>query len=269
MLTFIRPGYVGVKVNLFGDTKGIDTKEMTVGMHLVPPWKSVYRFPIFEQNHMWEGKNSFQFQTKDGMAVMAEVGITYRIRPDAVHDIFARYRRGVEEITDTFLRNYCRDAINKAASRYTVAQLYGSEKEHFFADIEQYVHNTLKEIGIEVSRIYLIDRFHFPPSVIEALNKKIEAMQRAEQRENELREAEAEARKQVAASKGRSESYLVEATAKADAVLIEAKSRAEANKLISDSITEYLLVDKAIQQWDGQLPRYFGGPSPALLMGEQ
>lgn len=55
----ISPGYVGAVVDLFGDSKGVKTKELHVGIHWIAPWKKVYQFPIFEQNHTWEGKEAF------------------------------------------------------------------------------------------------------------------------------------------------------------------------------------------------------------------
>lgn len=193
----ISPGYVGVVVDLFGDSKGVEDKELHVGVHLVAPWKTVYEFPIFEQNHIWEGSHAFHFQTSEGLAVSADVGISYHLRPDSIPLIFQRYRRGMEEITHIFIRNYIRDAINKSASKMKIEDLYGQSKEEFFDHVQEHVRNDLKEIGIEISRIYLIGRFHFPDTVVTALNQKIEAIQRAQQRENELREAEAEAKKRL------------------------------------------------------------------------
>lgn len=258
-VTFIQPGWVGVQVNLFGDKKGVDDKELTVGMHFIAPWKSVYHFPVFEQNYCWEKKDSFHFQTHEGLGVHADIGITYRIRPSSVHEIFCRYRRGIDEITSVFLRNYIRDALNKSASHYKIEDLYSDGKEKFFDDVQDFVSKDLAEIGIDVSRIYLIGRFHFPDEVVVALNRKIEAMQRAEQRENELRESEAEAKKQIAAARGRGES-----------VLVEAKAQAEANKLLSESLTESLIQQKAIDKWNGKLPDVIGSEKmPFLIQGKR
>lgn len=257
-ITFIQPGWVGVVVNLFGDKKGVDDKELEVGMHFIAPWKSIYHFPVFEQNYCWEGKNSFHFQTNEGLGIHAEIGITYRIRPSSVHEIFCRYRRGIDEITNVFLRNYIRDALNKSASHYKIEDLYSNGKEKFFEDVQRCVGEDLKEIGIDVSRIYLIGRFHFPAKVVDALNRKIEAMQRAEQRENELRESEAEAKKAIAYARGSGES-----------VLVEARAQAEANKLLSESLTPELIQQKALDKWDGKLPEVFGGKEMPFLIQQK
>lgn len=239
----ISPGYVGVVVDMLGDSKGVESKELHVGMHWIAPWKTVYQFPIFEQNDTWEGeREGFNFQTSEGMAVSADIGITYHLRPDSIPAIFQRYRRGMEEITHVFIRNYIRDAVNKSASHTRIEDLY-SGKESFFEDVEKHVREDLSPIGIELSRIYLIGRFHFPQTVISALNAKIEAVQRAQQRENELREAEAEAKKQIAKAEGQ-----------ARCLLLQAESESKANAVLSKSVTLELIQWQAVQKWDGKLP---------------
>lgn len=249
----ISPGYVGVVVDLIGDEKGVESKELRVGMHWISPWKSVYQFPIFEQNETWEGdREGFNFQTSEGMAVSADVGITYHLRSESIPLIFQRYRRGMDEITNVFIRNFIRDAINKSASRTSIEDLY-SGKESFFEEIEKHVRSDLSPIGIELSRIYLIGRFHFPSNVILALNSKIEANQRAQQRENELREAEAEAKKQIAKADGQ-----------AKCLLLKSESEAKANKLLAESVTPTLIQWQAVQIWDGKLPHVTGGAIPFI-----
>lgn len=249
----ISPGYVGVVVDMLGDNKGVESKELHVGMHWIAPWKSVYQFPIFEQNDTWEGdREGFNFQTSEGMAVSADIGITYHLRPESIPLIFQRYRRGMDEITHVFIRNYIRDAINKSASKTRIEDLY-SGKESFFEDVEKHVREDLSPIGIELSRIYLIGRFHFPQNVISALNAKIEANQRAQQRENELREAEAEAKKQIAKAEGQ-----------ARCAIVQAESESKANLLLSQSVTAELIQWQAVQKWDGKLPSVTSGATPFI-----
>ena len=249
----IQPGYVGVVVNMLGGHKGVQDRELHVGLHFITPWKKVFQFPIFEQNDTWEGDHEgFNFQTSEGMAVSADIGITYHLRPEAIPLIFQRYRRGMDEITHVFIRNYIRDAVNKSASKTKIEDLY-SGKEGFFEDVEKHVKADLAPIGIDLSRIYLIGRFHFPPTVTLALNAKIEAMQRAQQRENELREAEAEAKKQVAQAEGQ-----------ALCVMLKAESESKANLLLSKSVTPELIQWQAVQKWDGHLPHVTSGAMPFI-----
>ena len=106
-------GHVGVKVYLLGGSKGVDSEELGVGRYWIGMNEELYLFPTFMQNYVWtkeetEGSptdESLSFQTADGMTANADIGISYSIDPTKVTAIFQKYRRGVDEITDTFLRN--------------------------------------------------------------------------------------------------------------------------------------------------------------------
>ncbi len=166
------------------------------------------------------------------------------MQPDHIHDLFAKYRRGMDEITHLFIRNNIRDAINKAASKLKIEDLYGPGKEAFFTDIQTQVQHELKPLGFNINHIFIIGQFNVPDSVMKALNLKIEATQRAQQRENELREAEAQARKTIAI----------------------AQAEADSNKLLERSITPELLRWEAIKKWDGKLPTVVGGKDIPMIM---
>lgn len=251
----IKPGEVGVLVNMLGDERGVETDEKTVGIHFVPPWKNLYIFPIFEQNHQWTGDDSFTFQTSEGLPVNAEIGITYHLQPNRIHELFARYRRGMEEITHLFIRNNLRDYINRYASKMKIEDLIGPEKEEFFSNVLHAVQEELNHLGFVITHVYTIGQFDVPENVKMALNDKIAATQRAQQRENELREAEAQARKVVAETEGAAKSKV-----------IKAKADAEANTLLSKSITRELLEWNSINKWDGKMPYAMSGQGMPFII---
>jgi regulator of protease activity HflC (stomatin/prohibitin superfamily) len=251
----VNPGEVGVVVNMLGDEKGVESQEKMVGIHFIPPWKTVHIFPIFEQNHQWTGKEAFTFQTSEGLPVNAEIGITYHLMPDRIHELFARYRRGMEEITHLFIRNNLRDYINRYASKMKIEDLIGPKKEDFFKDVLESVQKELEDLGFIVTHVYTIGQFDVPQNVKEALNDKIAATQRAQQRENELREAEAQARKVIAETEGSAKSKL-----------IKARAEAEANNLLSKSITPELLQWNSINKWDGKMPYAMSGQGMPFIL---
>jgi regulator of protease activity HflC (stomatin/prohibitin superfamily) len=92
--------------------------------------------------------------------------------------------------------------------------------------------------------------------VIAALNNKIEATQRAQQRENELREAEAQAKKDVAESQGA-----------AQCIILSANAQATANTTITKSLSPLLIEWEKTKKWDGVLPRVTGSSNPILSVG--
>ena len=102
--------------------------------------------------------------------------------------------------------------------------------------------------------------------VKEALNKKIEATQRAQQRENELRESEAQAKKEMALADGIGRSKVITARAEAESLIIEAKAKAEANNMLAKSLTPDLLKWQSISKWNGQLPKALGGDATSFLI---
>lgn len=266
-LKMISPGYVGVVVNYFGDEQGVDPKALNTGMHWIAPWKSVHEFPTFEQNITWEKERGFNFQTAEGMAVHCDLGLTFHLLPEHIPGIFQRYRRGVDEISDLFIRNYVRDAINTQASKMAIEDLYGSGKEEFFKQVQLHVRKDLNSLGIDITRIYIIGRFGFPEGVINALNAKIEATQRAQQRENELREAEAQAKKDVAKAEGAAKCQLAAAEAEARSSYLIAESISRSNQLLAKSITPELVHWETIQHWDGKLPQVSGSNANLINLG--
>lgn len=109
-------GNVGIKVNLLGSDKGVDDEQKSVGRYMRGMNESWFIFPTFTQNYVWtknptegsENDESITFQTKKGMSASADVGISYHIKAYSVFKVFQKYRKGVDEITDIFLRNMVR-----------------------------------------------------------------------------------------------------------------------------------------------------------------
>jgi regulator of protease activity HflC (stomatin/prohibitin superfamily) len=255
----IEQGYVGVRVYLLGGAKGVEVEELGVGRYY-PMWnEEIYKFPTFTQNYNWTAGNtegspndeSITFQTREGLSVNADVGISYSIQPDKVDTVFQKYRRGVNEITDIFLRNMVRDSFVHMAGSLPIEYVYGEGKGELMEKVKERVKDEVKEIGINIENIYLIGDLRLPPPVVEAINLKISATQKAQMRENEVREAEAAAKKVVAAADGEAQS-----------ILLRAKAQAESNKILAASITPTLVQYTMATRWDGVLPKVSGDAVP-------
>ena len=259
-------GYVGVKVHLLGTKKGVNQEELGVGRYWIGWNEELYIFPTFTQNYVWtqdekegsENDESITFQTIEGMAVGADIGISYHIEGAQVGEIFQKYRKGINEITDVFLRNMVRDAFVKEASIKPVEHVYGAGKSDLLAAVEDRVKDQVSSIGIVIERIYLIGKLRLPKQVLDSLNSKIEATQLAQKKENEIRTAKAEAQKAIAAAFG-----------KAKSILAIAEANAKANRILAASITPELIKYKSIERWDGKLPTLMGGDSVIPMINIQ
>ena len=237
----VPPGYTGIKVFLNGGEKGVDSQVLGVGRYWIGVNEQLFLFPTFTQNHVWtqvatEGSpndDSFTFQTKQGLTVNTDVGISYHIEPDKVTTIFQKYRKGTDEITNLVLRNSVRDAFNKAASSRDIESVYGEGKAALVDEVLSIVQAEMNPVGIKVESLYLVGNMRLPQTVVESINAKIQALQKTQQRENEV------------------------AQSRAEAEAIEIKGAALKN---NPAVLELNKIDK----WDGQLPQYMTGPVPML-----
>lgn len=254
-LTRVQPGEVGVLVDMFGSSKGVEEKELDIGYHVVWPTQNIYFFPTFEQNHQWVGEEGFSFQTKEGLSVYAEIGISFNLSKNRIHELFAKYRRGMDEITHLFIRNNIRDAINRHASKMTIEELYGHQKEEFFKGVLKDVREELAPLGFNINHIYIIGKFGVPDIVMEALNRKIEATQRSQQIENEFRATQAEAQKDIAKADGLAKAAIIRATAES-----------ESNDIVNKSITPGLIRWNAVNKWNGELPKTLADKDISILL---
>jgi len=245
-------GYRGVIVNLYGSDKGVAELSVGVGRYYTGWNSELYLFPTFLQNYSWTESQAITMQTSEGLSIKTDAGITYSIQPDNVVKVFQKYRLGIDEITNTFLHNMVRDAMNEVASTMTVEQIYGNQKEIFITKVNQIVKREALLTGIEVDKIYLVGSFDLPETVVNSINSKIQASQNAMKVENEVATARAEAQKTI-----------VDAEARGKQILINAESQAKANKILADSLTPEFVQYQTILRWDGKLPTFTGaGPVP-------
>lgn len=251
-------GNVGIKVYLLGGSKGVDTETLGVGRYWIGMNEELYVFPTFSQTATWSAEEGQQitFQTKEGMEVNADIGMTYSIAPDKVPLVFQKYRKGIEEITDIYLRNMVRDALVTVAGSRPAEAVYGEGKAAVIKQVEDLVRSQVAQFGINVERIYWTSAVRLPDRMIAALNAKLQATQMAEQRRNEVEQAKAEAQKMRESAQGEADAKLALATAEAKAITL----KAEALRANADVATL-----NAIDKWDGKLPTYMGsGPVPFL-----
>ncbi len=254
--TSIQPGEVGVVVHKYGGSKGVDVESVGVGAHWFNPVTTdIYTFTTAMQNYVWsankhegsEHDESISFQTKEGLSINGDFGITYEVDPTKVAILYQKYRQGIGEITNVFIRNNVRDAINKASSTMSLEDVIGAGKIRLIDAAIQSVRNEVGPLGMNVDKVYMVGTFRLPESVQKALDSKLEAQQKALQTQNEVAQATAEGQKKLAL----------------------AKAEAESNRLVANSLSSTLVGYYKVQKWDGHLPQVTGGSIPMLDMRQE
>ena len=290
-------GYKGVKVYLLGRKNGSELSVLDVGRYAVGPNTKIYLFPIFQQDFTWGHDNGepnvtphdpFTFQSKEGINVSVNLGISFHIIPDSVKNVFLKWRKDINYIANVYFDDLLHDALIHVASGMSIEQIYGTHKKDLLIKVDSIVEHQVRPYGIVVDRIFYTGDLKLPDIIVKAINSKMEATQIAQQRENELREVEAEANKKISQAKGEAESKMikeknqneinllqattqakileVQTKAQSQATVIQAQADADANKLIQAAITDKLIEIKRVEKWDGHLPTYTGSANPNITL---
>ena len=248
----IDAGHVGVKVNLYGDNKGVsDVTEVTGMVFFNPITHNIYEFPTFIQHKEYTGDNSFIVNSRDGSEFHVSPIINYSVQREKVPSIFAKYRRSLEQIEEGFLKTAVFDAFRLATNKYTADELI-SNRAQFEIEVRKLLEGQLLHEGFVVNQF--TSNLLYPESFKNAINAKNNAVQAALMAENKVKQAEAEAKIKVATAEGN-----------AQAMLTTAKAESEANKMKQSTLTSLLLQQLWIEKWDGKLPVY--GQAPQLFKG--
>jgi regulator of protease activity HflC (stomatin/prohibitin superfamily) len=250
----IDAGHVGVKVNLYGDNKGVaDVTEVTGVVFFNPITHKIYEFPTFIQHKEYTGDNSFVVNSKDGSEFHVSPIINYSVKREKVPYIFAKYRRSLEQIEEGFLKTAVYDAFRLATNKYTADELI-SNRAQFEIEVRRLLEGQLLGEGFIVNQF--TSNLLYPDSFKEAINAKNNAVQAALRAENEVKTAEAQAKIKVATAEGN-----------AQAMLTQAKAEAEANRMKQQTLTPLLIQLEYVNKWDGKLPVY--GQVPTIFKNIQ
>ena len=250
----IDAGHVGVKVNQYGDNKGVsDVTEVTGMVFYNPITHSIYEFPTFIQHKEYTGDNSFVVNSKDGSEFHVSPIINYSVQREKVPQIFAKYRRSLEQIEEGFLKTAVFDAFRLATNKYTADELIGN-RQGYEVEVRKILENQLLREGFIVNQF--TSNLVYPETFKTAIEAKNNAVQAALRAENEVKTAEAQAKIKVATAEGN-----------AQAMLTSAKAEAESNRMKQVTLTPLLLQLEYINKWDGKLPVY--GTVPQMFKNIQ
>jgi regulator of protease activity HflC (stomatin/prohibitin superfamily) len=255
----VDPGHVGIRVKAFGG--GVQTDVVEPGKYVWNgPGYSMYEYPVFKQTTSWTAKEgtAFTFQTVEGLSVGADVGITYSVGHNCVAKFFSEFRVPIETVTDTFVHNTVRQALNDNASSMKMEAVYGAGKVDLFKRVTRQVQASLGPKCLNVDDVYLLSNLSLPDQVRGAITAKLAATQMAEQRQNELAQSQAEAAKEVAVAEGAAKSKILAAEAEAKSISIRGAALRDNPALVDLTIAE---------AWDGHLPQqYLGGDSKGTIL---
>lgn len=244
----IDAGYEGIKVNLYGDDKGVDDITLVTGaVWYNPITTAVYEYPTFVQTVDYA---PFSINAKDGSSFTVDPTISLKIVDGKSAEVFKKYRKeDITEVINTTLYNYVRNAFRIQLNNYTTDELV-SKREEFEKAIEERLSKELLAENFKLEQ--MTSGLQYPQTLVNAIDAKNAAVQEAQKSQNEVLKIKAEAEKKIAAANG-----------EAQALKIKGNAEAEYNRKIAASLSPLIVQQMMLDKWDGKLPVY--GTMPTLF----
>ena len=229
-------GCEGIKVNLYGDSKGVDDASLVTGVVWYNPWTTkVYEYPTYVQTIDYK---PFTVNAKDGSEFTVDPTISLKIVDGKSPLVFKKYRKELHEVIEGTLYNYVKDAFRLQLNKFTTDDIV-SKRDSIESAIERYLSQALAKENFQLEQ--LTSGLKYPQTIVESVNAKNKAIQQAMQVQNEVEVAKAEAEK----------------------LLVKARAEKEANELRTQALTPQVLEQMWIEKWDGKLPVY--GQVPTIF----
>ncbi len=201
MFKQIDAGRVGVQ-SLYGS---VQSGILESGLHLINPLLEVTDFDIQTQNYTMsaihgegaqEGDDAIRVLSNDGLEVVIDLTVLYRITPNDAPKIFKQI--GVN-YTDKIVRPVTRTRIRDNAVYYDAVALYSTKRNEFQQRIFKSIEEDFKARGLVLEQL-LIRNINLPVSVKASIESKINAEQDAQKMTFVLQKEKQEAeRKRVEA----------------------------------------------------------------------
>ncbi|MBO7429100.1 MAG: prohibitin family protein [Paludibacteraceae bacterium] len=212
-----------------------------------PITQDVFEYPIYVQRKTYE---AFSVNAKDASTFTMDPTIAYRLDGDRAEQVFVKYRKSLADIEDGYIRTCIYEAYRTCANRYTSDSLMAN-RGGFELEVREKLEKSLSNEGFIVEEF--TSQITPPNSLAEAINAKNEAVQNALKAANKVKEAEANAKIEIARAQG-----------EANALKIKGDGEAYYNKVVAMSLNELLVRQYAIEKWDGKLPTYTSGDKGAI-----
>jgi len=233
---FVGTGHRGVLTN-FGAVTG---KVYGEGIFVKKPiLQSVKKFDVRIQKVQVDADSA----SSDLQTISATVALNYRLDATKVAGLYQNI--GVD-YADRLIAPAIQESVKSSTAQFTAEELITKR-----ADVREAIKVNLREKlsphGISVEEFNIVN-FDFSDSFNVAIEKKVTAEQDALASKNKLEQVKFEAQQRVEEAKGKAEAITVESNA--------LRNNPDVLKL------------RALEKWDGTLPKVTGGAVPFIDIGK-
>ena len=213
----IESGEAGVLYKTFDG--GVETEKPPLGegFHLVAPWNDVIVYEVRQQ----EIFEKMKVLSSNGLEINIDASAWFQ--PDYDSLGLLHQQKGQDYVSRVLLPSI-RSAARSVVGRYTPEQLYSSKRDAIQAEIFEETKNLVEDQFIQLNEVLVRD-VTLPPTIKDAIERKLRQEQESLEYEFRLTKAEKEAERQR----------------------IEAEGKSRANQILNQSLTERILTEKGIQ----------------------
>ena len=212
----IGSGQAGVLYKTFGGGVVTDEAPLGEGFHIVAPWNRVFVYEV-RQQELFE---KMKVLSSNGLEIQIDASAWFQ---PAYESLGKLHQEKSEQYVNRILLPAIRSAARSVVGRYTPEQLYSSKRDAIQQEIFTETQMFVEDQYIQLNEILVRD-VTLPPTIREAIEKKLKQEQETLEYEFRLVTAEKEAERQR----------------------IEARGKADANRILSASLTDKILQDKGI-----------------------
>lgn len=211
-------GEAGVLFRTFGGGVVTDEPALGEGFQIIAPWNKVYIYNT-KQQEVFEKK--MQVLSSNGLEITLDVSVLYQPQIDKLGLL---HQTKGENYLDIVIVPEIRAVARSVVGRYTPEQLYSTKRDAIQNEIFEETKRKVQPQYIQLNSVLVRD-VTLPPTIKQAIERKLK--QEQESLEYEFR--------------------LVTASKEAEKVIIDAKGKAESNRILSASLTDKILQDKGIE----------------------
>lgn len=211
-------GEAGVLFKTFGGGVVTDGPALGEGFHIIAPWNKVYIYNT-KQQEVFEKK--MQVLSSNGLEISLDVSVLYQPQ---IKNLGLLHQTKGENYLDIVIVPEIRAVARSVVGRYTPEQLYSTKRDAIQNEIYEETKRKVEPQYIQLNSVLVRD-VTLPPTIKQAIERKLK--QEQESLEYEFR--------------------LVTAAKEAEKVIIDAKGKAESNRILSASLTDKILQDKGIE----------------------
>lgn len=213
----IGSGQAGVLYKTFGGGVVTDGPPLSEGFHIVAPWNDVIIYEVRQQ----EIFEPMQVLSSNGLEIKLDASAWYQ---PVYGDLGKLHQEKGESYLQRVLQPAIRSAARSVVGRYTPEQLYSTKRDAIQDEIFTETKKILDGQYIQLNQVLVRD-VTLPPTIKDAIERKLRQEQEALEYEFRLEKAEKEAERQR----------------------IEAEGKAAANRILNASLTANILKEKGIQ----------------------